>query len=194
MPSQAFLKWQNTGLPNLIEVENQCVATNAVVPLPSLADENMRAHVMLLSAHFQGFCRDLHTECVQLLAAAVTPATMQFAVQRLGVASRNLDRSNPTFGSLQGDFERFGFNLNAELGIDTTPPANPVNKAHVKQIHYMNEWRNYAAHRNVSAPTIGLPFTVATVVGWRNSCNALATALDGIMYNQLHGLTGAYPW
>ncbi|AMV24006.1 hypothetical protein VT84_06395 [Gemmata sp. SH-PL17] len=193
MPSQALLNWQNTRIPNLIEVENQCVATNAIVPLPNLADENMRAHVLLLSAHFQGFCRDLHTECVQFLAAA-TPATMQFAIQRQGVASRKLDKGNPNFDSLQADFERFGFNLKAALGIATDPPANPANKAHVRLIHYMNEWRNYAAHQNVSRPTVGLPFTVATVVGWRNSCNALATALDGIMYNQLHTLTGAHPW
>jgi len=30
-------------------------------PNPPLEDENLRRLIMLLSAHFQGYCRDLYT-------------------------------------------------------------------------------------------------------------------------------------
>jgi len=74
MPSKALLHWRNDRVPRLNEVDTQCAATLAIAPLPNLADENLRGYVMLLSAHFQGFCRDLHTECVQIVAAVVDAA------------------------------------------------------------------------------------------------------------------------
>src|SRR5208337_1092080 len=90
MPSLALLRWQNERMPRLGEVDNQCAATLALVPLPKLADENLRGYVMLLSAHFQGFCRDLHTECIQIVTAAVAPA-MQLMIQSQCFTGRELD-------------------------------------------------------------------------------------------------------
>src|SRR5262245_53131831 len=66
MPSASLLNWQTMRIPNLGHVDAQCAACIAAVPQnPALIDENQRAYVLLLSAHFQGFCRDLHTECAQ---------------------------------------------------------------------------------------------------------------------------------
>ena len=80
MPSQALLHWQHDRMPRLDEVDTQCVTTFMPVPPPALAEENLRAYVMLLSAHFQGFCRDLHTECIQIVATSVA-LSMQPLIQ-----------------------------------------------------------------------------------------------------------------
>jgi hypothetical protein len=187
MPSQALLDWQRDRMPRLDEVDAQCATTFVAVPPSRLADENLRGYVMLLSAHFQGFCRELHSECIQIATTFVPPA-MQYLFQAQCVAGRELNRANPQFETIRKDFERFGFNLNAALA------ASPANATRITHIGHLNSWRNYAAHHKKSMPTAGGPFTLATVQGWRNSCDGLATELDGIMYNQLQMALGKAPW
>jgi hypothetical protein len=188
MPSAALLRWQTDRLPRLAEVDAQCAATLAVVPPPALADENLRGYVMLLSAHFQGYCRDLHTECVQVVAAASASPAIEVVVQTQGIAGRELDGANPRYETLRKDFERFAFDLVAALA------ANPANALRVTHIGHLNSWRNYAAHHKTTPPTAGGPFNLAAVRVWRDSCDGLATALDGIMYNRLQAVLGGPPW
>lgn len=55
-----MLRWQNDRMHRLGEVDAQCAASLALAPpQPNLVEENLRGYVLLLSAHFQGFCRDL---------------------------------------------------------------------------------------------------------------------------------------
>jgi len=188
MPSRAYFRWRHDRSPRLAEVEAQCAATLAsAAPNPLLADENLRGYVVLLSSHLQGFCRDLHTECVMVIAAAV-PAAMQFAIQSLGLSGRELDGANPKFETIRGDFERFALNLSAALSVQ---PANALRITHVG---HLNLWRNYVAHHKLAPPTAGGPLTLPAVRDWRTSCDGLAAELDRIMYNQLRALTGAVPW
>jgi hypothetical protein len=191
MPSAAFLRWQNERMPRLAEVDAQCAKTFVPVPPPDLADENLRAYVMLLSAHFQGFCRDLCTECAQLVAAAAPPA-MRDMIQTQCAARLLLDTGNPSFESIRGDFERFGFGLNAELKIDAAMAA--ANEPRITHIGHLNLWRNYVAHSGMLPPAAGGPFHLATVQAWKNSCDEFAAELDRIMYNQLQRIIGAAPW
>jgi hypothetical protein len=188
MPSNALTQWQNDRMVRLNDVAAQCAAALALVPPnPNLADEDLRGYVMLLSAHFQGFCRDLHTECVQVLTATVAPA-MQVMFQRQCATGRELDGANPRYETLRRDFERFDLDLAAELAAD---PANP---GRVAQVGHLNAWRNYAAHHRALPPAHGGPFVLATVRGWQVACDGLAAELDRIMYNRLRALTGAPPW
>src|SRR5205807_754221 len=81
MPSASLLRWQNDRMPRLAAVEAHCIAAAALVPPnPHLAEESLRSYVMLLSGHFQGFCRDLYGECSQACASAV-PAGLLATVQ-----------------------------------------------------------------------------------------------------------------
>lgn len=187
MPSAALLKWQNDRLPSLLQVDGQCAASVAASP-PNLAliDENYRGYVLLLAAHFQGFCRDLHTECAQIIASRVRPS-LAILFQSQFSARRELDRSNANARSIIEDFSRFGFDMKAQLsGI----VGATVLKA---DLHLLNEWRNAAAHHNTTLPSSG-PLTVPLIQGWRNSCTSLATALDNIMYNQLKARLRRRPW
>src|SRR5437899_11120077 len=120
MPSASLLTWQSTRLSNLGHIDVQCAACVAAVPPnAALIDENLRRYVLLLSAHFQGFCRDLYSECAQIIVLKVRPA-LQALIQAQFTAHRKLHHGNPNLPNLKGDFERFGFTLNLAA-------ANPAN-------------------------------------------------------------------
>src|SRR5271166_868705 len=112
MPSASLQHWVNDRVPRLTEIEAQCATSQALVPSnPQLREENLRGYIMLLSAHFQGFCRDLYTESAQITAFRVR-ATLRILIQAQFTAHRTLDHGNPNLQNLRKDFERFGFTLN----------------------------------------------------------------------------------
>src|SRR5260370_30597395 len=111
MPSASLLRWQNDRMPRLTEVDTQCAASLAFArPQPNLVEENLRGYVLLLSAHFQGFCRDLYTECADIIVLRVR-ASLQTLIRAQFAAKRRLDQGNPNVQNLKEDFERFRFNL-----------------------------------------------------------------------------------
>jgi hypothetical protein len=185
MPSVALSHWHSSRLPNLAEVEIQCEATISKSPQNQrLAEENIRGYVMLLSAHFQGFCRDLYTECTQIVSSKIRPS-LQALLQEQFTSKCALDHGNPNYHNLKQDFGRFGFKLN----LAHTMPGNAVRLEHLAQL---NEWRNVAAHHGV-VPQDGLP-RLSDLRTWRQSCDDLATSLDSVMYNQLRRLLRRSPW
>jgi hypothetical protein len=185
MPSASLSHWRTARMPNMQAIDAQCAATLALAP-PNLrlTEENLRGYIVLLSAHFQGFCRDLYTESAQFVASKVRP-TLQALVQGQFTAHRALDHGNPNHHNLRKDFGRFGFALN----LAAADPANPVRLQHLSE---MNEWRNVVAHYGV-VPPVGLP-SVADLRVWRASCDGLAASLDRIMYNALRRLLRRQPW
>ncbi len=186
MPSAALLRWQNDRIPRLTEVDAHCVAAAALVPPnPLLAEESLRAYVVLLCGHFQGFCRDLYKECAQLVAASVAPA-LRVTVETQFAAELWLNSSNPTVETLRRDFERFAFTLDFA--------ADPANGPRVTHLAELNRWRNTIAHQKPSAPVGIAPLTLAGVQAWRVSCDGLAAWLEGIMYQRLSILLGVAPW
>jgi hypothetical protein len=173
-------------MPNLAEVEVQCAATVAAVP-PNLRliEENLRGYVLLLSAHFQGFCRDLYDECAVKIVSRVRPS-LRLLIQMQFSAERKLDRGNPNVNNLRLDFERFNFTL--DLGA-----AEPANPARLNQLAALNLWRNLAAHHGTIPPGVP-PLSVPVIQGWRGACDGLAASLDAILYNKLRRLLRRIPW
>src|SRR5262249_24807039 len=96
-----------------------------------------------------------------------------------------LDHGNPNVENLRIDFSRFGF----PLDLYTANPANPSRLIHLGQL---NKWRNAAAHYGIPPP--GAPLDVPPLQSWRNSCDGLATSLDGIMYTELRRILRRRPW
>src|ERR1700722_13432573 len=106
MPSVALTEWTNDRMSRLAQVDAQCAAILALVPPnPVLLDEILRGYAMLLSAHFQGFCRALYTECSQILGATLAIG-VQSAIQTQFSAKLGLNRNNPTVQTIREDFER----------------------------------------------------------------------------------------
>src|SRR5947209_7547429 len=126
MPSASLSHWQNDRMPRLAEVDTQCAASLLLAPPnPKLVEENLRGYVLLLSAHFQGFCRDLYTECALIVVSKVRPS-LRVVLQEQFTAHRKLDHGNPNLSNLKGDFERFDFTLN----LGTADPVNPPRVTH----------------------------------------------------------------
>jgi hypothetical protein len=179
-------QWRNDRRPRLASIDAHCVAAAALVPPNALlAEESLRAYVLLLSGHFQGFCRDLYTECMLVFAAHVSPAH-KATVQVQFTAELKLNSNNPTVETLRKDFERFGFALDFTLD-----PANGLRVTHLGQL---NKWRNAVAHQKATAPTGVPPLTLAAVQTWLAPCDGLATWLDGILYNEMRYILGVAPW
>lgn len=186
MPSQALLRWQADRALRLTEIDTQCAASlTAGVPNPRLADENPRGYVVLLSAHFQGFCRDLYTECAQVISSKVRPR-LKLLVQDQFMAQTALDRGNPSHDNIKKDFHRFGF----KLDLADADAANPVRLKHLAE---MNGWRNVAAHQGTDHPP-GVGLTLANLRAWRSSCSGLAASLDGVLYSELRKILRRAPW
>src|SRR5947199_4929039 len=116
MPSASLLRWRTDRMPRLAEVDAQCAASLVLAPpRPNLIDENLRGYVLLLSAHFQGFCRDLYTECAQIIVSKVRRPALEILFQAQFSALRELDQGNPHFGNIVKDFNRFGFAMKPAL-------------------------------------------------------------------------------
>jgi hypothetical protein len=189
VPSAALIRWLNDRSPRLNEVEVHCAAVLALVPPnPTFLDETLRGFVLHLSAHFQGFCRDLYTECSQIWIAAI-PTGLKATAQTQFSAQLALAKGNPTYDNIKRDFNRFGFLLN----LQTTHPAGPQQ---VTNLGHLNDWRNKAAHQGTQPLGGGVPtaLTLPLVQGWRASCDGLASSLDGIMRAELLRIMGTAPW
>ena len=187
MPSSALNLWKTERMPRLALVDAQCAAVFALIlPNPLLAEEDLRGYVALLSAHFQGFCRELYVECAQIVVSKVRPS-LRLLFERQFAQKLKLDHGNPNIDNIAEDFGRFGFDL------IRTARAEPAFAAHRQHLVELNKWRNTVAHHG---PTpAGVPgLTLASVAGWRLSCDGLATSLTEIMYNQLRKLLKRSPW
>ncbi len=187
MPSNSLLRWQNDRMPRLAQIDAQCAAAGAAAASnPQLIDENLRGYVMALSAHFQGFCRDLYTEASQIIVAKVRRPALEALFQAQFSAHRKLDRGNPNLDNLKADFKRFGLRLNLAA-------ADPANAGRLADLFRLNEWRNVAAHQGTPTVAAG-PLTLLLVQTWRISCDGLAISLDDILYNALRRILRRRPW
>lgn len=184
MPSVSLTNWRTARMPSLQEIDTQCAASLAATSAnPRLAEENVRGYIVLLSAHFQGFCRELYTECALVVGSKVRPS-LRLLIQRQFITQHALDHGNPNLQNLRRDFGRFGFQLDLA--------ADPTNTIPLQHLAELNEWRNIAAHHGV-VPVSGLP-SLGLLRNWLQSCDGLATSLDQIMYNQLRQLLRRQPW
>ena len=182
MPSYSLARWQTDRTPRLGALEAQIAAA----PPSTLTDENLRALVAMLSAHFQGFCRDLYFEAADAFVGFL-PAHLGSVARRQFLAQIALGTGNPNLHTLNRDFDRFGLNLKAEMD------ANPANALRLNHLALLNQWRNFVVHHGVVAPP-GLPLALPMAQDWRSSCDGLTNELDRIVYDYLHVLLGAPPW
>jgi hypothetical protein len=189
VPSASFTHWQNDRMPRLSEVDAHCAAVLALVPpKPTFLDETLRGFVLHLSAHFQGFCRDLYTECSQIWIAAI-PVGLKATAQAQFSARLALEKGNPSHDNIKRDFNRFGFLLSLQA-------AHALGPKRVTDLGHLNDWRNRAAHQGTRPLGGGVPpaLSLPTVQSWRTSCDGLATSLDNIMHAELLRIMGAAPW
>src|SRR5687768_3138112 len=138
MPSVSYTEWVRRRIPSLEELENAHRSVGGAGRGRRYATQQInQAYAVLLSSQFQGFCRDLQSECADHLITAITPASLRNTLRTALTQDRKLDRGNPNPGNLGADFGRLGIDFWPELrGIDARTAARQT------ILEELNTWRN----------------------------------------------------
>src|SRR4051812_26511381 len=127
MPSLAFQHWSGARSAALDEIENAHRLIGGTGPGRRYATQQInQAYAVLLSSQFQGFCRDLHSECVDLLVTVIANVSMRAISGGNMQDGRKLDTGNPNPGNIGADFGRLGFRF--WPAVETDQARNPQRK------------------------------------------------------------------
>lgn len=151
------------------------------------------AFALLLSSQFQGFCRDLHSETIRHLSAAIALPTLA-AIIRWDLSSlRRLDHGNPNPSNIQQDFGRLGL---LELW-PTIHRKQARARSHVSALEVLNEWRNAIAHHAFTGKKLVDPrgrLHLRQVKRWRAACDFIVRRLDQVVGDFVATVVGHRPW
>jgi hypothetical protein len=119
MPSIAYATWRSSRAKALNEIASGHAAVSGTRRGRRFRTQQFNhAYAVLLAAQFQGFCRDLHDECVDhILARLAPPPALQKVIQAELSRGRLLDRGNAQPSSIGADFGRFDITLWDEVKL-----------------------------------------------------------------------------
>lgn len=192
MPSYAYTHWATTRKTALDELEHAHRSLGGAGRGRRYATQQInQAYAVLLSSQFQGFCRDLHSECVDAMVTVVTPVSLHAILRTALTEDRKLDRGNPNPGNIGADFGR--------LGVPFWPSVRAIdlrNGQRQAALEELNAWRNAIAHQDFDPARLGGRMTLMLfqVRRWRAACDVLAPAFDSVMRAYLQAHTGTAPW
>ncbi len=192
MPSLSLQHWRTARSRELDQLEAAHRRLGGVGRGRRYAIEQINhAYAVLLASWFQGFCRDLHSACAELLVRAISPVAMQAVVRREFLLDRTLDRGNATPGSIGSDFNRLGVEFWTFVYAD-----RPRNDRRREILEGLNRWRNAIAHQDFDPAVLGGTATLhlPRVRNWRRACGRLAESFDRVMHGHILQLTGTAPW
>lgn len=193
MPSRAYQQWTSTRARALDEIALAHAAVGGTGRGRRYATQQINhAYGVLLASQFQGFCRDLHSESIDhIIAAIAPPPALQPLVRVALTRDRQLDRHNAQPSSIGADFSRLVTKFWDE--VDLHEPRSAARRALLESL---NHWRNAIAHQDFDPVKLGGTTTLrlARVRRWRDTCQHLAQAFDEVLRRHLQVLTGASPW
>ena len=191
MPSRSYQTWVGRRMVTLDEIEKAHSAVGGVERGRRYETQQInQAYAVLLASQFQGFCRDLHTECVEHLVRKIAHGTVGPILFAEMTRGRQLDRGNAQPGSLGTDFDRF--KMVFWPMVDRHDPKNEMRR---KQLEQLNHWRNAIVHQSFDSTQINSgSLRLAQVRRWRKCCQRLARSFDAVMLDHLQKLTGTPPW
>lgn len=191
LPSQSIARWRGERSTSLDEIEAAHASVGGEARGRRYATQQINhAYAVLLTSQFQGFCRDLHSECVDHLVA-LSPPQLQPVVRAQFIWGRALDRGNPSPGNIGSDFGRLGLAFWAEVRAH-----QHQNDRRQQYLEELNAWRNAIAHQDFDPVRLGGTTTLhlATVRRWRSSLNVLAGSFDVVLGGYLQTLLTTHPW
>ena len=151
-----------------------------------------QAYVVLLSAQFQAFCRNLHSECAEYYVKSIPDPDLRNILLLNMVYGRKIDHGNPNAGNIGSDFGRMVPSF--WIIVDAQRPRNPLRRIALEEL---NKWRNAIAHQDFDATMIKsgrLRLTLMRIQNWRKACDGLARSFEHIMKDDLQRRTGIAPW
>jgi hypothetical protein len=191
MPSRALDLWLRGRSRALDEIEQAHRSVGGAGPGRRYATQQINhAYAVLLSAEFQGFCRDLHDDCAAHLVQSGAMASLRVAFEGALVWGRKLNTGNPNPGNIGSDFNRFDLRFRDEVRR-----ADARHESRFERLEELNRWRNAIAPLDFDPRVLGSePLRLERVRDWRSACEGLAISFDRVMRIHLHGLTGTSPW
>lgn len=193
MPSLALKRWRTDRTASLDEIENVHRAVlGSSAPRRAAMQQLNLAFTLLLSAEFQGFCRNLHTECAAAVARIQPSTELRDILYDSLLLGRKLNTGNPNPGNLGADFGRFDPSFWSSVAA-----AHSRNARRQMLLEQMNRWRNAIAHNDFDPGMLrgGRPaLSRADVRRWRMACDGLARWFDRILCDRLRVITGTNPW
>jgi hypothetical protein len=191
MSSQALTSWSTIRRSELDEIEAAHRSVGGTGPGRRFATQQINyAYAMLLSSQFQGFCRELHSECIDFLTASVLPTTFRVLLRQEFAFGRKLDKGNPNAGNIGSDFGRLGLSFWDD--VESVDTRTAVRKELLEEL---NLWRNAIAHQDFDPNLLGsATLRVSKVRDWRSACDGLASSFDEAMRLHLTALTSNSPW
>jgi RiboL-PSP-HEPN len=191
MPSHSLLRWFGERSDALDEIADAHAQVGGTERGRRFATQQINhAYAVLLSSQFQGFCRDLHSECAEFVVVS-SPIHLRTILNTQLNLGRALDKGNPNPGNIGADFGRFAVSFWSEVQSD-----NSLNQRRQQYLEELNTWRNAIAHQDFDAAKLGgtTILHLTTVRQWRSSLNGLSVSFDNVMYSHLQTLFGTTPW
>jgi len=191
MSSQSLRRWRTERISSLDELESAHRGIGGAGPGRRYTTQQINhAYAVLLSSQFQGYCRELHSECADYLVYGVAPAQLRITCYNALVTNRKLDRGNPNPGNLGSDFNRFGLRFWTE--VENLDLRNGARQDRLKEL---NDWRNAIAHHDFDPSILGAKvLRIQRVREWRRACDHLASAFDEVMRQHIQSINGSSPW
>jgi RiboL-PSP-HEPN len=193
MPSTSYGEWRSTRARALDEIARGHAAVSGTRRGRRFNTQQFnRAYAVMLAAQFQGFCRNLHSECVDHLIRMIpSPLAVRPLVRDEFTRDRQLGRGNAQPSSLGADFRRLGIDL-----WDEMKSYDPQTSALMKLLEELIQWRNAIAHQDFDPRKFGgmTILRLDRVRRWRRACERLARSLDEVMRRHMQNLTGSSPW
>jgi HEPN superfamily RiboL-PSP-like protein len=191
MSSSSLALWKNERSDALNEIEAAHKSVGGTGRGRRYATEQLNhAYAMLLSSQFQGFCRDLHSECSSQFAVGLSQVELRQMLNSSLLNNRRLDRGNPNPDNIGSDFDRFALPFWDEIYSHESRCRD-----FRKRLEELNKWRNAIAHQDFDPSRLGTSvLRLQQVRKWRIACNQLATAFDEVMRLQIMSVNGVSPW
>lgn len=190
MPSLAFEIWRQDRHQRLEEIAQAHTAVGGSQRGRRFATNQINhAYAMLVSAEFQGFCRDLHSECIDHICRQITHGSLQNIIRDALFLNRKLDTQNPNPGNLGSDFQRLGINFWDRVRAD-----DGRNESRRELLEELNLWRNAIAHQDFSRVGGSMALRLSKVRDWRRACDGLTVSFNEVLRQHLLDLFGVTPW
>ena len=161
-----------------------------------------RAYVLHVVAEFQGFVRDLHDLAAQRLVELAGPKTPFVSLlSEAATANRSIDRGNADLRSIRLDFRRVGLvNVVSKIGSVNRQWSPSATRKRGDQANYgdLIELRNALAHGNQNQVDALRAKGSSDTVSWARQrlpgLDRTARALDKVVWDHLHSISGEEPW
>ncbi len=174
MPSASLHRWTTERQSALDELEaaHRSVGGSGRGRRSATQQVN-QAYAVLLSSQFQGYCRDLHSECANYFVQTVSAGPLRNSLRSVLIENRKLDKGNPNPGNIGSDYSRFGLPFWVEVrNLDLR------NQGRQYRLEELNDWRNAIAHQDFDPAVLGSgSLRLERVRDWRNACRQLRPVL-----------------